>query len=203
LDAIFNRTRRPREVIAADLGVDPGRRWVVLATNPIPFERNAVLLATARQGVLRWGEPALLLVKLHPSEDPAPYRAAIGQDPGVVVVPHGKVDLYDLLSAADAVLTFHSSVGLEAMAFDRPVVSLEAFGEENPLPYARSGAAAAARSAEELARTLREDVAPGTKTEERRAARARYVRDNLLAADGKSSRRVRDLVLSLTQGRSP
>jgi len=175
---------------------------VVLATNPIPFERNAALLATARRGVIDWGEPAILLVKLHPSEDPAPYRSAIEGDPEVAVVPHGKVDLYDLLAASDAVLTFHSSVGLEAMAFDRPVVSLEAFGEENPLPYARTGAAAAARTAEALARVLCEDVAPGTKTEKRRAARARYVRGNLLVTDGKSSRRVRDLILSLTSGRS-
>lgn len=201
LDGIVSGTRCPREVLAAGLGVDPGRRWVVLATNPIPFERNAALLATARKGVIDWGEPAILLVKLHPSEDPAPYRSAIEGDPNVVVVPHGKVDLYDLLAAADAVLTFHSSVGLEAMAFDRPVVSLEAFGEENPLPYARTGAAAAARSTEELARALREDVADGVRTLERRSARARYVRDNLLATDGKSSRRVRDLVVSLAPGR--
>jgi len=200
LDAIFRGTRRSREVLAAGLGADPGRRWVVLATNPISFERNAALLATARKGVIDWGEPAILLVKLHPSENPAPYRSAIEGNPDVVVVPHGKVDLYDLLAAADAVLTFHSSVGLEAMAFDRPVVSLEAFGEENPLPYARTGAAVATRTAEDLARVLREEVAPGTKTEERRAARARYVRDNLLATDGKSSQRVRNLVVSLTRG---
>ncbi len=202
LDVIFNGQRRPRETVAAALGVDAGIRWVVLATNPIPFERNAALLETARGGVARWGEPAVLLVKLHPSEDPAPYRARIAGNPGIAVVPHGGVDLYDLLAQADAILTFHSSVGLEAMALDRPVVSLEAFGEENPLPYARTGAAAAARTADDLARVLREDVAPGRRAQERRAARASFVRENLFATDGKSSQRVRDLVVSLARGES-
>jgi len=197
LDVIVNQPRRPRAEIARDLGADPSRRWVVLATNPVPFDRNAALLATARAGLRLWGEPAILVVKLHPSEDPAPYRAAIGGDRGVILVLHGKVDLYDLLAASEAVLTFHSSVGAEAMMLDRPVVSLEAFGEENPLDYARAGAAACARTAEDLARALREDVAPGTRVPERRHARERFVRDNLLAADGKSAERVRAVIQSL------
>jgi hypothetical protein len=194
LDIIVNGARAPREAVARALGVDPSRRWVTLATNPIVFARNAALLTTARQGVRAWDERALLLVKPHPSEDIALYRAAIGDDPRVLPVPHGSADLYDLLARSDAVLTFHSSVGLEAMLLDRAVVSLEAFGEENPLPYARVGAAAAARTPEELARALREDVPPGTNAEARRAARQRFVRDNLFAADGKSAERVADLV---------
>jgi hypothetical protein len=203
LDAIVNDPRRSREALAEDLGVDPTKRWVVLATNPIPFAHNAAQLTIAREGVRAWGEPAILLVKLHPSEHTESYRSVIGQDPAVALVPHGRVDLYDLLDAAAAVLTFHSTVGLEAMMLDRPVVSLEAFGEQNPLPYARAGAAAAARCPEELARALSGDIPPGANASKRRELRDRFVRDNMLAVDGKSAERVQVLIKSLISERSP
>ncbi|MFQ5459092.1 MAG: CDP-glycerol glycerophosphotransferase family protein, partial [Myxococcota bacterium] len=200
LDQIVNRSFPPRGTVAAKLEIDPALRWIVLATNPIAFARNAALLATAREGMRTWGERAVLVAKLHPSEDPGPYRAAAAGDPGIVIVPHGAIALYDLLSHADAVLTYHSSVGVEAMLLDRPVVSLESFGEENPLPYAREGAAAAARTAGELAGVLRREVAPGRDADARRERRARFVRDNLLAADGKSAERVAELIRGLASG---
>jgi hypothetical protein len=185
LDIIVNGARASRKQVARAAGADPARRWVTLATNPILFARNAALLATAKEGVRAWDKSALLLVKPHPSEDPALYRSVIGDDPNVMLVPHGSVDLYDLLAQSDAVLTFHSSVGLEAMLLDRAVVSIEAFGEENPLPYARNGAAAPARTPEELAHALRDDQ--------------RFVHDNLFAADGKSAERIAALARSLAR----
>lgn len=199
LDEILRRPYPSRETVARALGLDAAARWVVLATNPIPFERNAAQLETARRGVAAWDPSARLLVKLHPSEDPAPYRAAAAGDVRVVVVPHGAVDLYDLLKVADAVLTYHSTVGLEAMMLERPVVSLEAFGEPNPLPYAREGAAAQARTPEELAAALSADVEPGANAPARRAARTRFLHDNLAATDGKSTERVCDLIRSMAR----
>lgn len=199
LDDIANLPRTPRDEIADLLGADPTAHWVVLATNPIPFALNQKLLSAARKGVAAWGEKALLVVKLHPSEDPSPYRAVIGRDPSVLLVPHGTVGLYSLITSSAAVLTYHSTVGIEAMALDRPLVSLEAFGDVNPLPYARSGAAAVARSGEELAQVLREDVAPGHRAAERRVARELFVRENAFLLDGKCGKRVRDLVVSLAR----
>lgn len=202
LDHIVNRSPASREVIAAKLSIDPGTRWVVLATNPITFAHNAALLRAARGGIRAWGEKAILLVKLHPSEDPVPYRAMVARDAGVAIVHHGEVPLYDLLASAEVLLTFHSSVGVEAMLLDRPVISLEAFGDENPIPYAREGAAASARSADELAEILRREIAPGHEAGQRRERRSRFVRDNLFAADGKSAERVRDLIRTLAAGGS-
>jgi len=155
----------------------------------------------AREGVRAWDPGALLVPRLHPSEDPAAYRALVGSDPGVGVIPHRAAALYDLLGAVDAVLTFHSSVGLEAMLFDRPIVSLEPFGEENPFSYGREGAVA--RSAEELARALSEDVAPGPNAQARRAARKRYLKDNLHAVGEKSAAQVRALIRALSSKGAP
>ncbi|MDP3938292.1 MAG: CDP-glycerol glycerophosphotransferase family protein [Deltaproteobacteria bacterium] len=200
LDAIVNRKPIPRETIATQLRINPAARWIVLATNPITFARNAAMVGVARDGLRSWGEQAVLIVKLHPSEDAAPYRALIAWSDNAAVVRHGEVDLYDLLAAADAVLTFHSSVGLEAMMLERPVVSLEAFGEENPLPYAREGAAVSARSAAELVAALRRELDPGEIGTERRELRARFISDNLFAADGKSGERVRELIKTLAAG---
>ncbi len=199
-DQIVNRTREPRGPLARLLGADAGSRWIVLATNPIPFAHNTAMIAVAREGIREWGGRAVLLVKLHPSEDPQPYRALAAGDAAVRIVPHGAVHLYDLLAAADAVLTFHSSVGLEAMLLDRPVVSLEAFGEENPLPYAREEAAARARTPAELADILRREIDPGAIGADRRERRARFIRNNLFAADGKSAERVLDLIQALAAG---
>jgi len=195
--------RKDRAVLAAGLAIDPSRRWVLLATNPIRFSKNAAMLEVARAGVRAWDVNALLVLKLHPSEEEAAYRAIIGSDPGVVLVTHGAAPLYDLLGAVDAVLTFHSSVGLEGMLFDRPIVSLEPFGEENPLSYGREGAAAVARTADDLARALSEDVAPGPSAGARRAARERYLKDNLHAVGEKSAAQVRALIQGLAKERTP
>ncbi len=195
--------RRDRTALAAGLAIDPARRWVMLATNPISLGKNAAMLEVARAGVRAWEAKAILVLKLHPSEDPAAYRAILGSDPNVVLVPHGEAPLYDLLGAVDAVLTFHSSVGLEGMLFDRPIVSLEPFGEENPLSYGREGAAAVARGADELARALAADVPPGSNAGARRAARERYLKDNLDAVGEKSAAQVRALIRVLASEKTP
>jgi len=195
--------RMDRAVLATKLAIDPARRWVLLATNPIPLAKNAAMIEVARAGVRAWDAGATLVLKLHPSEEPAAYRAIAGSDRGVLVVPHGEAPLYDLLGTVDAVLTFHSSVGLEGMLFDRPIVSLEPFGEENPLSYGREGAAAVARTAQELTRALREDIPPGAGAGARREARLRYLEDNLLAVGEKSAARVRALIRALASKGAP
>ena len=81
-----------------------------------------------------------ILVKLHPREDAAGFRAiADAAGPGVVVV--GDEPIFSVLGAGDAAVIQMSTVGLEALAFGLPLGVLAIPGHGHVFDYVASGAA--------------------------------------------------------------
>lgn len=123
--------------IAHALGLDETRPVIVLTSQ----EQVAPLAKELAAAVLR-SPAAQLVMKVHPAEDAGPYHAAAVGEGRVRVVTTGGPALHDLLHAADAVLTFHSTTNLEAVCLGTPVISLAMgplAGVDRLVPLEQSG----------------------------------------------------------------
>ncbi|MBU0611619.1 MAG: hypothetical protein KKI08_27320 [Armatimonadetes bacterium] len=86
-----------------------------------------------------------LALKLHPSDSAhniGLYRTLLQPgDDRVIIVPHGRYRLDELLVACDLMITRDSTVVFEANLFDRPVVTINLGEADEELPYAGTGGA--------------------------------------------------------------
>ena len=121
------------------------------------------LLDTVYQAAVRIPD-AVLIVKLHPDEDDAPHRnriKALGSQAQGVVLCRGGIEISELIKAADVVVTYNSTTGMEALIADVPLVSVSPAVKHTG--YARCGVAACASSSRELQETLAKILADPAK----------------------------------------
>lgn len=181
------------ERVRAALGVPLDKPIITFATQPlfpVVIEQNVRHIVRAAEHF----PDHKLVFKVHPREDPAHYRkllAKLNAD-GVLVVQ--KVDLNALLKASGLVVTGFSTVALEAMIFERPVLIVNLTGEPDPVDYVSSGAALGAYTPEDIVkqmeRLLTDPKANAMLVENRR----RYLTDQLYKVDGRATQRVAELV---------
>lgn len=113
-----------RRAIARELDLSLDRPWFVLTAQ----EASASQFGAIRDAVLATRD-AILIVKAHPREDPSAYRAL--DEPArerTRVISGVSPALHDLLLAADATITFHSTTNLESLLLGTPVITV-ALGE--------------------------------------------------------------------------
>jgi UDP-N-acetylglucosamine 2-epimerase len=202
-DFLYNTTDNDsKERICQQLGIDPDKEIVVLATHMHggagDYQKRR-LLETVFDAMIEFPE-LKLVVKLHPAEDPALHRRVAGERrllDDIVIVKD--VNLFDLLRASGVLITAHSTVALEAMLFGKPVVTVNVTGTPDVMPYAERGAAVSVRDAAHLVEAIRAVL-----TEEdlrRRLAESReaFLADCLHPVDGKAARRVVDLALGMVE----
>lgn len=193
-DALCCRAFKDLELKAL-LGCPRGVRLVTLATNPISDELNDQLIL-AVIAACKARPDVFLALKLHPLESGALHRrrvdeAALAQ---AAVIKH--IDLYALLHASVVVVVYYSTVALDAMLLDRPVITANFSGGADRYPYAASGAAAGARSPAEVTATLSEWLARPDADPLREARRA-FVQRYFYKTDGQAARRTAELIEKL------
>jgi hypothetical protein len=227
------RARRDR--FLKGLRLDPGRRLITFTTIP-PFNADfSPLFVEQAAAWIRddaFGEPCQLLVRLHPQDDPklyerckglphvrldspgrfrasAPFtQAIVYYDPTEADVGH----LRDTLLFSDVVMNIASTITLEAVALDRPVVNLAynpagsrwpvSIREYYALPHYRpvttSGAVRLAVSPQELLEALREGL---RFPERRRGERAQLFQRIVTYTDGRCALRLADDLLAFLDRR--
>jgi hypothetical protein len=86
-----------------------------------------------------------LVLKLHPSDSQSNLRLyqklLVPGDDRVLLAPHGRWPLSELLVACDLMVTRDSTVVFEADLLDKPVVTINLSDREEELPYAATGGA--------------------------------------------------------------
>jgi hypothetical protein len=136
----------PARALLAKLGLDETRRPLLYLSNPIddqgfcsPDEKLALFEAFLRGAAPALGDRAVV-VKLHPREDVAAYRAVAAKAP---VTTHVVDDapLFAVLAAGAAAVVLASTVGLEALVFGLPLGVLAIPGHGHVFDYVSSGAA--------------------------------------------------------------
>lgn len=107
----------------------------------------------------------VLVVKPHPEEPLPAHRHMVASQSGahIRLVPHETA--YQVLNAADLVITLHSTTGLEAIYLGKPLVTINLTGRSDNHSYAQRGAALGVTRAEDLIPALRRAMAPEVRSQ--------------------------------------
>ena len=106
-------------------------------------------------------------------------------------------NIYELVSACDLLMTPWSTVALEAMIADKPVITINLTGREDIQPYAKSGAAIGVYKAEDLVPAVKKTLYEPEMKKQLEKNRKEYVSYHVYLQDGKASKRVADLITQM------
>jgi len=136
----------------AEHGVEKDLQTIVLATQPIGVD-HAKEVAKVALGGVKSLKNVQLIIKPHPSEDEA-YFYAYHQVAKQLGVENYKIltnySIMPLIVAGDIVLTYFSTVGLEAFALNKPVICINPFQTRPPVDLVELGIALEAKSGDSL-----------------------------------------------------
>lgn len=177
--------------IINDLKINSEEKVIVLATQPFTLikEREDFLRLVYR--VIKNIDNSRLIVKIHPSEGNFELHNKIAEGVGIKNVIFLKdYNLLNLLSVCDLLITAYSTVGLEAMVLDKPVITINLSGMPDKVDYAEEGAAIGVKNEAELVKAIKL-LLYDQKTKDILAKnRKKYVYEHCYKIDGKSSERV-------------
>ena len=204
-DGIIRRdvsAEEDRSAVCRRLGLNSQMGIIVIASEwymPISFsytpEHNEAFIRGALTAVKEFPEKQVV-VKLHPTlwrEYMKITRSIVKdlQSDNVVIT---KDYLWELLRVCDLVVTEGLGVGLEALLFDKPVVTFSPGGQTYLDPYENIDAVIRVYRMEDLRSSIK-DALYSTEIREKLAeARSKALYDNLYLQDGNASGRVADLI---------
>lgn len=108
--------------------------------------------------------------------------------------------LYELLDIAEVVIIFSSTVGMEAILLDKPVVSVNFSGFE-PYPYVKSGAVLGCASPEDILPAIKKSLYGQTTKHLLAEKRKNFIYDHLYKRDGKTSERIANLIIQMVNNK--
>ena len=197
-DRLIREKRKERAMVFRDLGLREDARLVLIATDhtvEIEGKRREV------EAILRAAEEiagAEVVFKLHPSEHDgivARTVEAAGKSARFPIVQH--YPIWDLLAAADVVVTRYSSAGAEAAALGKMVILLDLNGSSDYFSYVREGMAAGIYKSDDLAPMLRRLLEDQSLIHEMRRNGKRFLEEYLGPMDGRAAERTAAFVESL------
>ncbi len=180
-----------RDDVLHSLDLDPAKRTVLWATQThgLPSEENRQNVEAVYRALARL-ENAQLVVKLHPNEDQRarPYRRNSSYKPTIVA---GDGDTLALLFACELLITHQSTVAMEAVALDRPVIILNLSRKPDSVDYVKEGVAEGVYRPEDLRPAIVRLLSDRTPLSRNRS---QYIAKYLFKSDGRATERVVDLI---------
>jgi len=192
-DVLYNR-----DEVCDILKIDSRKHVLVLATNPIGGRDNEELLKGVFAAI-KDVPNAQLVVKPHPAEDESFHKGIAKQMGMSKVIITKDIDLHALLYACDVLLVVHSTVALEAMRLEKPVISINLTNIVNHINYAGSGAAIGVSRQEDIAPAIMKVLEDKTARNELVERERNYVFDQLYKNDGKATKRVVGLIEAMLE----
>ena len=185
-DRVFSR-----ESFCAKLGLDPDRKIVLVATQP--------LLRPIREAFIRRVLAALkhfpevqIIIKTHPREKGESYKKAVEKENVKVVILPSKSETFEALYACDLLVAGFSTVITEALVVGKPAVTVSLGGEE-PTPFYK-GVTLRVDKEEDLAPAIRKALYDEKTREKLKKERKKFVSKYAHKQDGKATERVISLI---------
>ena len=196
---LIRQVKIDRAHIMAKLGVPGNSDIIVLATQPVGelrTEKNRGELIEAVLSAMIEFQEKQLVIKLHPSEKLEKYQEMLTKVNSNAIICQD-IDLYGLLRECDLLMAVYSTVALEAMILDKPVIIINLTGKPDIMPYAKSGAALGVYQKEDLAPAIRKALYDLEVRRELEQNRKSFVAEHVYKVDGQSSKRVAELIVRL------
>jgi hypothetical protein len=204
------QTGRIHPDIRKRLGLGDGQPWVLMATsgpgNSISHNHHRKII----ENVIRLSSKLNdlhFVSKLHRKDRLEYYKSLSRVVPGskLTVIPYGDPhmpeSIFDWLQGCTVVLTGASSVAVEAMMMDVPVITMDFADELSRTDFIQQSAVIHAVSLDELEKSLLSIIySPESHSEVGRRAKA-YLEETFYALDGKSAHRCAQSIQSLVESK--
>lgn len=179
-----------KEKICRELGLDSNKKILVWATQPFGGWIDKKFRKGMVDAMKKFPE-LQLVIKLHPKEvSKSVYRELTKNLSNNIVIIKEEKSANELLYICDVMLTGWSTTALEAMIFDKDVITLNLTGREDPVPYAKSGAALGVYSEEKIADSIKKALHDKKTKENLEKNRKKFIEKYLYKVDGNSTKRV-------------
>lgn len=187
-----------KDKICRKLGLDPERKIIVYTTENLPPRESEAIVYAICRAVKEFSD-SQFAIKVHPSELTLSLYGRATKDVGVNALITRDANIYEVLYICDILITGFSATALDAMILDKPVITVNFSGLEDPLPFAESGAAIGVYKEEDLV----EGIEKGLYNEETRVkletARRKFVYEHAYKKDGNATERVIRLIAKMVK----
>ena len=184
------------------LRINPRKKIVVIATQYFmsinscyTVEQNIAFIRESLNAMIEIPK-VQVIVKLHPNfyEEFNEITKTILRDLQLDSVRITSRNLWELLKICDLLITQTSTVGLEAMLFDKPIVTYISNGNPNLNPYAGSNAVIEVYKKENLVSAIKDALFNEEVQMRLAVARKKFLYENAYLLDGKASYRIAKLI---------
>lgn len=199
---LIGQTKFDRAHIMTGLGVSGNKGIVVLATQPLGAlwtENEREEFVEAVVSAMSEFPEKQLVIKLHPGERIEEYQETLDRIENGKALICQNIDLYQLLHACDLLMTAHSTVALEAMILNKPVITINLTGKPDLMPYAQSGAALGVYRKEDLTPAINKALHDPEVRRSLEKSRKKFISEHAYKLDGQASKRVAELIIRLIE----
>lgn len=202
-DLLFSINKNDyKENICHKLGIPTTKNIILLLTsylveiNTWTAEQRKEFVSTVARATAAQRD-TILIIKIHPPlENENVYVDIVKKFmPHPIILKYAEIS--ELLSACSIVITIASTVALEAMALKKPVIFVNLFNESDMDFYNNSGAFFV-KNENELSDALEN---ASIEDEVRNKLRDDFIAKNAYLQDGKSSKRIADLIFEMTKNK--
>jgi len=137
------------------------------------------------------------IIKVHPGENIKKYKALIKSKNYKNIEIIKKTDLFVLLKKCSILITHISTVALEAMILDKPVIIMNLVGQRDQVSYVQSGAAFGVYNERDVYPAIVSVLNNPEIRDKLKNASRKFVKNNVVL-DGKATMRVNNLLFNIT-----
>jgi len=201
-DALLQPPPIKRQEIVAQLQLSLDKPIWLLAPEPATVTRQlGRWMRTMMFNALEQLPEVQAILRVHPSDDEAEHRVILQSRSGLIqrVRVSRWPDVLSVLHACDLAVIGQSTLGLEAMLVDKPVIVLWPPGKlDGVVPYIQERSVLHASNSEELVRAGQRLCDPQVQRAQVRSQR-RFVERYAYRADGRNTERVIEVINRLAQ----
>ncbi len=199
LDRLINR-KFSKDRLRSDLGIARDKEIAVLATQPLKIflsDGDRKKLTSAVVNAMDSFPEEQLVIKLHPEEHISEYKQVLREINRDNVILCQTIDVYELLNASNLVMTIASTVALEAMLFNKPVLCIDFTGRVPIHLFTEDGAAIAVHQEADLVPAIHKALHDPQTIKELEQGRKKFIDKHIYKPDGLTSKRVAELIVRL------
>jgi len=189
-DVLVN-TKYDKKWIYEKLDINKEKGLIVFASTDLSDDEREMTVRELFIAMQQFPDKQLI-IKPHPSDDGVMFVELVRKFNSDAIVVHDY--LYELLSACDVLITTWSTVGLEAMILDKPIIVINLMNRPDMTSYVESGAAVEVNKPGTLSGIIEQILYDDATIQRIKEGRDQYVSDYTFMSDGKASERVTKLI---------
>jgi len=184
-DQIYNK-----QMFCDCFGLDPNKKIVLIATQPLHVEKNRVDFLYNLIEALREVPDTQIVIKPHPNESSSWHKKHLKEWEVFAVILPPKSETNAAIHACDLFIAVHSTTIIEALLLGKLVIVVNFSKSPDILPWVQEGAVLGVYDPQELAPVIKKALFNEEAIRQELANRSKFVYNHTYKNDGKATERV-------------